>query len=98
MKIWDDIVSTALVGTEREQPPLVTAGGELDQMLSRVVSNYASSPAALVPRMAALIELFHRCGRVPSTIDVPRGEPCPEEKTGTACGARSAAHVSTLIQ
>lgn len=100
MKVWDELVSTALLGTEREPLPPMHADGELGTALAALKGDQTSgrqfSKEDVLLRAAALIELYKRAGYTPSSSGTIPPPVCPEETT-RQCSPKAGGLLSTLL-
>jgi hypothetical protein len=92
-QLWEQIVTTALVGTERQALPASAAGGPLADLLARL--DAADAEAALLGA-AAMVGLYRRSGWLPAADDRPAPEPCPPE-TLPRCPPRAAQRLAALL-
>lgn len=75
MRVWEELATTALIGTERRQPD-ISAAGPLGDLLSRVESD---GPEGKLLDAAAIVTPFRRAGKKLSKNTSPVAEPCPPE-------------------
>lgn len=94
MSIWTDIVTTAVVGTERQAFKVSAADAALQSLLAQLDS--ADREGALL-HAAALTALHERAGRLPSKFSEALPEAAPAE-TLPRCNARVAARLQVLLQ
>ncbi len=73
---WQEVISVALVGTERQpfQPP--TVAGTLGQVLTQLSQH---SPEAALLMTAATLSLHQQVGRLPEKRAIATSKPCPVE-------------------
>lgn len=94
MSIWTDIVTTAVVGTERQAFNVSAADAALQALLAQLGS--ADREGALL-HAAALTALHEHAGRLPSKLNEALPEAAPAE-TLPRCNARVAARLKLLLQ
>lgn len=94
MSIWTDIVTTAVVGTERQGFNAGAADAALQALLAQL--DPADREGALL-HAAALTALHERAGRLPSKLNEALPEAAPAE-TLPRCNARVAARLQVLLQ
>jgi hypothetical protein len=90
---WEDILKTALLGTERQ--PLVTPVADAEQPIDGVLAllgglDTADAEGALLAA-AAVLSLYRCAGQLPATHSGAAPEPCPPDTTpccSRAAGAR----------
>lgn len=89
MTAWDDLVSTALLGTDRRPPGLDGLPGEVRAQLAEQYDD----PAGLVLDAAALSAAYRRAGRMPlrGLEPLPAAEPDPRPAPSEAAVRRLAA-------
>jgi hypothetical protein len=88
--VWDGLVATALLGTERRPVSLPGPGGALGDTLARL--DTADGEGTLLGA-AAMVALWRRAGRRAPADTGPSPEPCPVEeapRVGAAAGERLA--------
>ena len=91
--IWQDIVRTALVGTERQPLTLTSSPNPLNELLSHL--NNTDPEGKLLSAVAA-ISLYQRAGQSPITNNQPLLEPCPPD-TNLTCSTRAAQHLKLML-
>jgi hypothetical protein len=92
MRVWEELATTALIGTERRQPDL-SGPGRLGELLSRVESK---DQEAKLLDAASLVAPFRRAGKKLSKNTSPVAEPCPPERLAV-CSARLEAGLSRIL-
>lgn len=98
MNWWQDVLTTALVGTERKPLNRISSHqeGESEQLghfLSQL--NYTDSEGALLSAAAA-ISLHQRAGQLPLMNNQPLLEPCPPDEL-PVCSPRAAQHLKLIV-
>ncbi|MDJ0733103.1 MAG: DUF5691 domain-containing protein [Nostocaceae cyanobacterium] len=76
MNLWQDIVSTALIGTERQPFKLPPPDSPLNQVLSRLDSN--DREGSLLSTAAA-IALYQQAGKLSIADKAKLSQPCPQD-------------------
>jgi hypothetical protein len=75
MELWNELVKTALLGTQRQRPPQSAGDDALGATLSKLGG--AASPDAALLGMAAAVITYQRAGWVPSAEDTEKlPQPC----------------------
>lgn len=92
MTVWQDITTTALLGTERQPFVPPAAPGELGNLLARLP---ADSEAALLGAAAA-VSLARRAGTLPPAMDTAAPTPCPPDDL-PICGPRAAEGIALML-
>jgi hypothetical protein len=92
-QVWDQLVSVALVGTERKPPP----ADAIDQLASLIhEASTGGDPAELaVLRAAAAVAAYRRVGLVVAHSDAPLPEPAPHDDRPEA--SSKASQLLTLL-
>jgi hypothetical protein len=91
--LWDELVATALLGVERQQPPTQPTGApELDAALAALADR---EPAARLLGAAALLGPYRRAGQR-LAVDDGVDEPSPVDDR-PACGAGAAGHLVAML-
>src|SRR5262245_38984004 len=73
MQVWQDIMATAVVGTERQQLSIPPSGDRLGSLLAQLDT---TDREALLLKAAALIALYRRAGLSPESDSQPSPEVC----------------------
>lgn len=94
MELWQSLVSTALMGTER-QTPTVPAGE--DALTTLVQTLDWQQPESALLAAAGAMALHRRVGQRPLSLDLPALEPCPLGDL-PVCGDRSRRHLRTALE
>jgi hypothetical protein len=93
MQLWDDLVATALIGTERRPLVLGAPPGPLGDLLGALVER---EPESALLSAAGVLALHRRVGRRPAAKVSPLVEPCPPEVL-PPCGPGAAQRLSQLL-
>ncbi|MCC2668826.1 MAG: hypothetical protein K0Q72_1297 [Armatimonadetes bacterium] len=93
MSLWHDLITTALVGTERQAPPAPEAGTPLGDALAGLERR---EPAAALLSAAGAASLYERAGRLPSRDARPAPVPAEPDAQPT-CSPRSAQHLELML-
>lgn len=93
MQTWDDVVATAIVGTEQRELKLVTREDELGQLLAQ--TNSTDREGSLLSA-AAVLALYRSAGVAPLVDTHPAPEACaPDEaKRGSAASGQ---HLALML-
>lgn len=90
MSTWQDLITAALIGTERTPVPATVIPG-LPLPADAPDSHVPDDPAALLLDRAALLTAARRGGRPPDQVEpLPAAEPDPVPAAGPAAGRRLA--------
>jgi hypothetical protein len=90
---WQELTAAALLGVERQPPPLGPTGTGLDGLLDRL--DAADAPGALLDAAAALA-LYRRAGRRPARLD-PADETAAPPDERPACSPDAAARLALML-
>ncbi len=93
MKIWQDILTTALVGTERKTLTPIAPTNQLSELLSQL--NYNNPEGALLSA-TAIISLYQKAGQIPVTDNQPLPTPCQTDNN-LNCSPLSAQHLKVML-
>ncbi|MCP2729926.1 DUF5691 domain-containing protein [Limnofasciculus baicalensis] len=93
MKIWQDILTTALVGTERKILTPIPSTDQLSQLLSQL--NY-KDPEGTLLSAAAIISLYQKAGQIPVTDNQPLPTPCQTDNNSN-CSPLSAQYLKVML-
>ena len=93
MNLWENVVATALLGTERQPLALPPSGDSLGDVLSRL--NVADRERSLLGAAAA-ISLHQRAGRLPATDNQPPPQPCEADDL-PRCSPRAEQQLSLML-
>ncbi|MEQ9356988.1 DUF5691 domain-containing protein [Coleofasciculus chthonoplastes] len=94
MSLWQDVITTALVGTERRTLTLTPATNPLGQLLSQL---NPTNPEATLLSAAGAISLYHRAGQRAISDNQPLPQPClPDDKP--PCSPRAAQYLKLMLQ
>ncbi len=91
---WQDLVTCALLGTERQAPELPAGDDALGQLLSRLDPDDRES--ALL-RAAGVMALWRRAGQIPACDERPLPPPC-EADSVPCCGSLASQHLALMLQ
>jgi hypothetical protein len=95
---WDELVSMALLGTERENAPSQSCAGKLGNMLEQLKKRPSASKETSLLSASAMIELHRRAGAVATKYEVASGiKPCPQDKL-QECNWRAGVLLSSLVE
>jgi hypothetical protein len=93
MTLWQDILKTAIVGTERNALALSVRNNALGDVLSKLD---ASAREALLLSAAAAVALYERAGQLPNKDT--QALPAPSEADDApCCNARATQHLSLML-
>jgi hypothetical protein len=93
MSLLQNIVSNALVGTEREPAVLPQGPDQLGTLLSQLDSNQRE---ATLLGAGGIISLYDRIGRTPTQAEPNTILPCDAEES-SYCSARSGDHIRMML-
>src|SRR5215468_4201803 len=94
MSLWNEIINTALIGSERKPLSLDPAAGALGDLLAQLDQN--DREGALLGA-AALVSLYERAGTLPMKDARPSPEAC-EPDDAPRCGERAAVHLAMMLR
>ncbi|GAB4110677.1 MAG: DUF5691 domain-containing protein [Roseiflexaceae bacterium] len=97
---WEELVTTALLGTERRQASWQHAPGDLQPLLEQLTA--VSDPAQRLLQAALLTMIYRQAGFVPVAVQEAGGMPkaadrCPAD-TQPACSAQAGRHLEAMLQ
>jgi hypothetical protein len=92
MDSWQQIVTTAVLGTERQLPSLL-GSGPLGALLARLPGE---EPERSLLGAAAAASLYRRAGRLPRTDPAPLPEPSAQEELPT-CSALATPYLELML-
>ena len=92
---WQSLLTTALVGTDRQSFDAAASHGALGESLSRL-STAAQKPSTLLLNAAAALAVYKRAGSLPSGDLLPAFDPCPAE-TLSACSNRAETFLTIML-
>ncbi len=96
--LWDELVSIALLGTERENTPSQRCAGRLGNMLEQLKERPNASKETSLLSASAMIELHRRAGAVATKYDAAHpANPCPPDES-PECSFRAGVLLSNLIE
>ena len=91
--LWQTVVTTTLVGTERKSLTLTPSTDELGNLLSQL--NYADPEGALLSAVAAIC-LYQKAGQLPIIDNQPLPEACqPDDQL--SCNTSAAQHLWLIL-
>src|SRR5262245_15344321 len=93
MQPWDDILATAVVGTEQRDFKLAAHADELGSLLSQMDSQ--DREASLLSA-ASVVTLYRTAGVAPASDVHPLPEVCAEEEASLA-GIASGQHLASML-
>lgn len=91
--LWQDLVATALLGTERQPPVFAPQLGALQTALAQLDVN--DREQALL-NAAAITNLYQRCGLQPPIDSLPLPDVCPLDEM-SRCSTRAGRHLSQML-
>ncbi|MBI3650539.1 MAG: hypothetical protein HY231_05760 [Acidobacteria bacterium] len=91
--LWQDLVTNALLGTERKAFALAQTGGALGELLNRLEG---ADQALLLLQGAAIVALHQQAGRVPIDVEIPALSFCEADEV-PACSERAAQHLALML-
>lgn len=91
--LWQDLVATALLGTERQPPIFVPQVGALQAALTQLDVN---DRERAVLSVAAIVNTYQRCGAQPPIDSLPPLDVCPLDET-PRCSTRAGRHLSQMV-
>lgn len=91
MSAWQELVSAAVMGTERQpfSPPRL--GGSLGQLLGQL-----DTPEGALLGTAALLSLYRRAGQQPASLRVSLPDACPADDR-PRCSPRAGQHLALML-
>jgi uncharacterized protein DUF5691 len=93
MNLWQDVVTAALVGTERQKPALSAGDGALGRLLARLDP---ADPEGSLLRAAGTLALWRRAGQPPPAADGAAPPPCDLEDL-PRCSPAAAHYLSQML-
>jgi len=93
MQSWDDILATAVVGTEQRELKLAARDDELGQLLAQI--NHTDRESLLLSA-AAVVALYRSAGAAPPVDTQPAPEACPPDDAGRGSAA-SGQHLALML-
>jgi len=87
MELWDDLVKTALLGTQRQRPPQTHMGGALGDVTAKLEK---ATPDAALLGTAATVTTYRRAGWLPPAEDTSNLPP-PADRNDLPQPSRRAA-------
>ncbi|MEO5953658.1 MAG: DUF5691 domain-containing protein [Chloroflexia bacterium] len=77
--IWDALLTSALLGTERRPPNIPATDGPLGAILSVIRESTADNPAQGLLAAASTLTIYRQAGKLPAHDATPLPEPSPPE-------------------
>jgi hypothetical protein len=93
MSLWQDLLTTAVVGSERRPPTLPAAGDAVGDLLSGL--DRSDAEGTLLGAVAAL-SVYRRAGRSPEPMAQPLPEPCVPDDL-PACSPVAGRHLAVIL-
>jgi hypothetical protein len=93
MEAMDEIVRTAVIGTERSPAPLPSLPGDVGAALAQLQGR---EPERALLSAAAILSTYRLAGHVPAAAGASLPPPCPPEEL-RPCSAQSSQHLATLL-
>jgi len=93
MQTWDDILATAVVGTEQRELRLAARGDELGRLLAQI-SN--TDREGLLLRAASVVGLYRSAGVAPTVDTQPSPEACEQDEASRVNRA-SGQHLALML-
>lgn len=94
MSLWQDVVTAALVGTERQSLALTPPDNQLGELLRQLDS---TDPEGTLLGAAGAIALYQRAGRLPLTDNQPLPKECQPDDT-PCCSSRAGQHLALMLK
>lgn len=94
MSLWQDVVTAALVGTERQSLALTPPDNHLGELLRQLDS---TDPEGTLLGEAGAIALYQRAGRLPLTDNQPLPQECEPDDT-PCCSSRAGQHLALMLK
>jgi hypothetical protein len=93
MNLWQDIVTNALLGTERKAFAIEQTNGAIGDLLSKI--DVAENEAALL-NCAAVVALHNQAGKLPSDAQATTPATCEMDEM-PVCSERAAQHLALML-
>lgn len=93
-ELWETLVATAVLGTERRPFTHLEAGGALGAALDALDASHGER--ALL-EAAALVSAYRRAGTVPEVITARPGAPESPDDNAPVCSPRAVAHLLAML-
>ncbi len=93
MNLWQELVKTAIVGTERQKLKFTPPDNQLGEILSSVDSN---DNEAYLLSIAGTISLYQKAGKRPVKNKQPQLKPC-EQNDLPCCSQLAGQHLSIML-
>lgn len=94
MSLWQDVVTAALVGTQRQSLTLTPLNNHLGELLRRLDSN---DPEGTLLSAAGAIALYQRSGRLPLTDNQPLPQKS-EPEDNPCCNPRAGQQLALMLK
>lgn len=94
MQTWDDILATAVVGTDQREFKLAVREDELGRLLAQVSD---TDREGFLLTAASVVTLYRNAGVAPPADTQPAAEICDRDELGRA-SARSGQHLAYMIE
>ncbi|HEY9638016.1 MAG TPA: DUF5691 domain-containing protein [Coleofasciculaceae cyanobacterium] len=91
--MWQEVITVALVGTQRRSLTLAPSNGQLGDLLSRL--NNSDPEEALLSAVSA-ISLYQQAGQLPVKDNQPLPEPCQPDQL-VSCSTRAGQHLRLML-
>jgi hypothetical protein len=92
--LWQDVVTAALVGTERQSLTRTPPDNQVGELLRQLDS---TDPEGTLLGAAGAIALYQRSGRLPTTDNQPLLTPCETDDSPT-CSPRAGQHLALMLK
>ncbi|HAA32180.1 MAG TPA: hypothetical protein DCE56_36380 [Cyanobacteria bacterium UBA8553] len=93
MSLWQEVLTTALVGTQRRSLSLNSPTGQLGDLLSHL---NPSDPEGLLLSAAAAISLYQQAGQLPVKDNQPLPDLCPPDEL-PCCSICAGQHLRLML-
>src|SRR5947199_768219 len=93
MQVWNDLVTSALIGTERQEPRLPEGGSGLTAALAALAGR---EPEARLLAAAGVVSLYRRAGQLPEKAEGAAPEAAGAEEQ-PLCSPRAAHHLEVML-
>lgn len=94
MRTWDDILATAVVGTEQREFKLATGEDELGRLLAQL--NQTDREGSLLS-VASIVALYRGAGVAPP-VDTQSSSNASEQDEASSAGAKSGQHLAFMLE
>lgn len=93
LALWQELITNALVGTDRQPVRLPPPGAPVTNLLADLDP---AAPERTLLGASAVLTLYRRTGRLPATNPAPAPEPCPPEAQ-PVCSLRAGQHLALML-